>query len=690
MWAVALWLAVGVGPSAVMGQEGGTDGTAAEAGTASDAAQAEAGVGGESGSQVDGGSEGGSGGSGGSGIAVPEQAASDAERIVRIRRGIKLDKRKLRALKEELEVREAWFERLAKGMTDVSARIKAAKEALAALGDDANASPDDVAAAKTRVGELEEDYELFNRQTDLALTGEKKTKTQIDALAVKIKTEERSLAELTGKAKRRPPKVVVGPGGAAAPTGGTQSTSPLPPGIAPGLPATAPTSSQTPTDEPASSVATAAQLRAQRLLAEQRRDLAQARFEVENYVERKRALETQLELEDDLAKTEADEVENLIKARGVWEARNKRALEDGNEERKARSLRAITAINEFVAGAEQSVTERAQYRESLRERLGFIEEEGLRVHAVAEEARAELDKAQRRLIWLKSPVHPDNILHWAKRRGPRILLVMAMMGLLLLLLQFGARGFARTFIRRRRGSRSGGTGRADTLAFSFASAGRVLIIVIGVLLALQEAGLDIRTVLGGAAIVGVAFAFGAQDLMRDYFSGFLILLEDQYQLGDLITINGITGTVESVNMRVTVLRDLEGRVHFVPNGEIKAVTNRTYAWGRPVFEIPVGYDEDVDRVMEVLLELANDFMADPDWKPFVSGEPDMLGVDKFTDRGIIIKFMIRTQPDKLFPVRREMLRRISKRFNALGIKITVPHRLIESTPRGHSDPPKPQ
>jgi hypothetical protein len=119
----------------------------------------------------------------------------------------------------------------------------------------------------------------------------------------------------------------------------------------------------------------------------------------------------------------------------------------------------------------------------------------------------------------------------------------------------------------------------------------VLITVFAVLLVLQEAGVDIKTVLGGAAIIGVAIAFGAQDLMKDYFSGFLILLEDQYQLGDLVTISGITGTVESVNMRVTVLRDLEGRVHFVPNGSIDHVTNRTYAWGRPVFEVPVRFDE---------------------------------------------------------------------------------------------------
>lgn len=221
-----------------------------------------------------------------------------------------------------------------------------------------------------------------------------------------------------------------------------------------------------------------------------------------------------------------------------------------------------------------------------------------------------------------------------------------------------------------------GSGRADTLAFSFKSVSRILIVVFAALLVLQEAGVDIKTVLGGAAILGVAIAFGAQDLMKDYFSGFLILAEDQYQLGDLVTINGVTGTVESVNMRVTVLRDLEGRVHFIPNGSIDHVTNRTYAWGRPVIEIPVSYDEDVDTVMKTLVQIATDLGQDPDWKGKIIGNPDMLGVDKFTEYGVVIKFMVKTEPDQLFAVRRELLRRISKRFNELGIRITVPQRIL--------------
>jgi len=321
---------------------------------------------------------------------------------------------------------------------------------------------------------------------------------------------------------------------------------------------------------------------------------------------------------------------------------------------------------------------------SLHERLVQLDEEQLSVTADVDEQEREAEKARRRIFWLESPVHPQNVAHWAKDRGPRMLMVIVAALFLLLVVRFSARGIARAVVGRRRGGRTVGTGRADTLAFSFQSASRVIIVVFAVMLVLQEAGVDLATVLGGAAILGVAIAFGAQDMMKDYFSGFLILLEDQYQLGDLITIGGVTGTVESVNMRVTVLRDLEGRVHFVPNGQIEHVTNRTYGWGRPVFEIPVGYTEDVDKVMETLVDVAKGLSQDPDWKGSIIGDPDMLGVDKFTDYGVVIKFMVKTQPDKLFAVRREMLRRIAKRFNELGIQITVPQRILL---RADSDTP---
>ncbi len=436
-------------------------------------------------------------------------------------------------------------------------------------------------------------------------------------------------------------------------------------------------------EQESSSTMTAAQLEARTVLEEAEREVQLAKFALSKFVKRKRALEEQIDFEEGLAKTDAKELENLKRALEVFAARLEEYRESEAPAEKIQRLeRGTRTIARTIEESQESGEARAAYIKSLHERLAQLDEEQLSVTANVDNKEQEAEEARRRIVWLESPIHPQNVMHWAEDRGPRILLVIVAALLLLLFVRVSARGIARALVGTRRGARGVGTGRADTLAFSFRSASRVIIVVLAVMLVLQEAGVDITTVLGGAAILGVAIAFGAQDMMKDYFSGFLILLEDQYQLGDLITISGITGTVESVNMRVTVLRDLEGRVHFVPNGGIDRVTNRTYGWGRPVFEVPVGYSEDVDRVMATLVEIAKELSQDPDWQGSIIGNPDMLGVDKFTDYGVVIKFMVKTQPDKLFAVRREMLRRITKRFNELGIQITVPQRMLL---RGNDD-----
>ncbi|MDH3625201.1 MAG: hypothetical protein OEQ49_15125 [Myxococcales bacterium] len=376
----------------------------------------------------------------------PLEGASDAERIVRIRRGIKLDKEKLRGLGIELRSRVRWFEDLAEGMTEVAAELNENKEALERLGKDTD--PEQTKELQLRIAELQEDYDLYNRQTDLALTAERKTKDQIKALTAKIETDQRSLAELTGDAPIAPRVRAVEPAPApAAEAAPDMSTAPV---MSPGIPA--PAAPRPPKE--GSSAATAAQLRAQKVLADKEQELERARNEVEDYVERRRAIETQLELEEGLAKTETDEIENLEQALEIWQKRLALATEAGDEERAARSARAIDGLADIIEEAKRATAVRAEYRASLRKRLELAEQEGLRVNSVADQRRKELESARRSLVWLESPVHPQNVAHWAVQRGPRILLVIAMIAVLLILLQVSARGVARTFVRRRRGGRS--------------------------------------------------------------------------------------------------------------------------------------------------------------------------------------------------------------------------------------------
>jgi len=217
--------------------------------------------------------------------------------------------------------------------------------------------------------------------------------------------------------------------------------------------------------------------------------------------------------------------------------------------------------------------------DSLETRMEEAEKSQPAVAADAEAARKMAEQAREDSIWLSSPLNPSNVLRWFRIRGERILIAILVMASILLLVRFAARKTIQALIESTQSSRQVRGRRAETLARSLGGVLTGLVVAIGIMVVLREAGVDISTVLGGAAIFGVAIAFGAQNLMKDYFNGVMILLEDQYGLNDLVTIGTVEGRVEQVNMRTTVIRDLEGRLHFLPNGQITQVTNRSYEWG---------------------------------------------------------------------------------------------------------------
>jgi small conductance mechanosensitive channel len=218
--------------------------------------------------------------------------------------------------------------------------------------------------------------------------------------------------------------------------------------------------------------------------------------------------------------------------------------------------------------------------------------------------------------------------------------------------------------------------RSATLVGVFNNGTTVAIIVLGTLMLLQASGINVTVLLGGAAVVGVAVAFGAQNLTRDYFSGFVMLLENQYGVNDVVKIGGTAGLVERITLRMTVLRDLEGVVHFIPHGQVTTVSNLTHGWSRALFDIGVAYKEDADQVMKVLTELGKELRQDPYYQDLILDDPEMLGVDSFGDSAVVIKFFIKTRPQRQFTVKRELLRRIKRKFDDLGIEIPFPHRTV--------------
>ena len=244
--------------------------------------------------------------------------------------------------------------------------------------------------------------------------------------------------------------------------------------------------------------------------------------------------------------------------------------------------------------------------------------------------------------------------------------------------------------RALRGTQIERENRARTLSSVFHNAATTIIYLGALLIVLDEFGIPISTLLGGVAVFGLAVAFGAQNLIKDYFYGFMILLENQYGVNDVVRIAGISGLVERITLRLTVLRDMEGTVHFIPHGEVKTVSNMTHGWARAVFDIGIAYSENADRVMDVLMELGRELRQDPAFADRILEDPEMLGVEALGDSSIVIRFQIKTGPMQRWSVKREMLRRIKRKFDELGIEIPFPSRTVYYRQAEDEDKPAPE
>src|SRR5688572_10190961 len=215
--------------------------------------------------------------------------------------------------------------------------------------------------------------------------------------------------------------------------------------------------------------------------------------------------------------------------------------------------------------------------------------------------------------------------------------------------------------------------RIETLARVFRNAAGVVIFIVAGTLVLNELGISVAPLLATAGVAGIAIAFGAQSLIKDYFTGFFLLLEDQIRVGDVVEVAGRGGLVEDLTLRYVRLRDLEGHVHYVPNGEIKLVTNRTRGHATPVVDVPISYAADTDAVLQVVRETAEALRADPDWSARIAGELEVIGVDRWADSSVMLRVRFKVVPPiEQWNVKREYLRRLKKAFDERGIEIPFP------------------
>lgn len=195
---------------------------------------------------------------------------------------------------------------------------------------------------------------------------------------------------------------------------------------------------------------------------------------------------------------------------------------------------------------------------------------------------------------------------------------------------------------------------------------------VGILVALAAIGIDIGPILAGAGIVGIAVSLASQNLIRDAINGFFIILEDQYGIGDAIALDEKTGgLVENMNLRITQLRDIEGRLITVPNSEIRIVANLSSNWSRSDLKIPIAYHADLDRAIAHIQNALQTLWHDAEWSDLILEKPEILGVDEFAERGAIIRILIKTQPLKQWPVARESRRRIKAALDTAGIPLAV-------------------
>ncbi|NOQ17939.1 MAG: mechanosensitive ion channel [Dehalococcoidales bacterium] len=215
--------------------------------------------------------------------------------------------------------------------------------------------------------------------------------------------------------------------------------------------------------------------------------------------------------------------------------------------------------------------------------------------------------------------------------------------------------------------------RSHTLGNFLTGSATAVIVLVAVLMILSKVGINITPLLAAAGVVGIAIGFGAQSLIRDMLRGSLILMQNQYNKGDVVRIAGITGLVEDVNIMRTVMRDLDGIVHSIPNGEISTASNYTKEWSRVNIDIPVAYGEDLDHVTEVINRVGAELAEDDTFGPMITAAPKVLRVNKFGDSGIDLKVLGETKPLMQWEVTGELRKRVKKAFDREGIEIPWPH-----------------
>jgi small-conductance mechanosensitive channel len=269
---------------------------------------------------------------------------------------------------------------------------------------------------------------------------------------------------------------------------------------------------------------------------------------------------------------------------------------------------------------------------------------------------------------------------WVIKELPGIIIMVIALLIILRVARFSISRLKKALIRKAEKDEtvdeSEAEKRIDTLTGILLGAVRIGLYTVFCIMLLGKFGIDIGPLLASAGILGLAVGFGAQELVRDYISGFFILLEDQLRAGDVAVINGTGGLVENIGLRTISLRDFSGTVHIFQNGKISSLSNMTKDWSAMVFDIGVAYKENVDQVMEIMKQVGDELQNDEKFGPDIIEPIEVFGLDSFGDSALVIKARLKTKPIQQWTIGREYRRRLKIAFDAQNIEIPFPHTTV--------------
>ena len=270
---------------------------------------------------------------------------------------------------------------------------------------------------------------------------------------------------------------------------------------------------------------------------------------------------------------------------------------------------------------------------------------------------------------------------WLLANGPRLAFILILVFVLYKLARYLP---GKILKGMKRSLDEEGLKRAETLSGIMSLTFSIAVLGIGAMVVLGELGVSMGPIIASAGILGLAIGFGAQNLVQDLISGFFFLLEDQIRVGDVVETAGKSGLVEQVTLRMIILRDLAGNVHYVRNGKVDIVTNMSKEYSRYVFDIRVAYREDLDEVMDQIRRVDEDMRQDQEFGPNILSPIEILGVNELSESGVVVRARTTTKPVMQWYVGREFNKRLKQRFDEAGIEIPYPHRILAFDRDGQS------